>query len=673
MRHQKAKLKSSVAGDPEALKKASRLHREGLLDQARGYYQIVLARQPSEGEALNGLCHIELQAGRAVQALRLISRAIKAYPRNHRFQLSAGAVRHRLGHFAEALDAYSEAIALNPDFAHAYLQRGNLLRDLQRPGEAILDYDRAIALKPDFAEAYNNKSVTLRGLKRYNEALASITTSIEYNPGSAGAHNNHGAVLTDLNRLTEALQCFDRALACDPGFAGALNNRGITLRSLKRFAEALDCFDIAIALDPNQASSHSNRGNILADLGRPAEALESYARASALEPHHAESHNNRGLVLAELGDLASSRKAIEHAIRLLPGRARFYFNLTEVASLAAADPHIQTMERMITEGGTLPASDRIDLHFALGKAYADQNREAESFAHILAGNALKRRQTPYDETATLKVLDRVREAFTRERLSVWPGAGDPDSVPIFIIGMPRSGSTLAEQILAAHGHVHAAGEIDDFERSIQSAGGTGAEMTPETLAALPPLALRQAGAGYVRRLRRTAPDALRITNKKLSNFRIAGLIHMALPNAKIIHTRRNPIDTCVSCFSKQFADDLPYTYGLAEMGRYYRAYEGLMAHWREVLPPGVMLELHYEEVVADFEGQARRLLAHCGLGWDPRCLDFHEAKRPVRTASRTQVRQPLYGTSVGRWRPHAAALGPLFEALGINAHDAMRV
>jgi hypothetical protein len=271
----------------------------------------------------------------------------------------------------------------------------------------------------------------------------------------------------------------------------------------------------------------------------------------------------------------------------------------------------------------------------------------------------------YDEAAILGVLERTRSAFAGEMMRSHSGQGDPSDVPVFILGMPRSGTTLVEQILASHPKVFGAGEIPDFHHAVAGFGGavTEALHSPEAAARISREQWRELGASYVGRIKAMAPAAERITNKVPENFRFVGLIHLALPKARIIHTRRDPVDTCLSCFSTLFAEDLPYTYDLAELGRYYRAYEALMAHWRSLSPPEVMLEVRYEEIVADLEGQARRILDHCGLEWDARCLAFHETVRPVHTASVTQVRQPIYKNAVQRWRRYERFLGPLLAEL----------
>jgi sulfotransferase family protein len=248
------------------------------------------------------------------------------------------------------------------------------------------------------------------------------------------------------------------------------------------------------------------------------------------------------------------------------------------------------------------------------------------------------------------------------------GLGDPTDVPIFILGMPRSGSTLVEQVLASHPKVFGAGELKDFDQVVKTVfGPDGAVVAyPEFLPSFGAEHLRRMGAQYLRRLRQHSADAPRITNKMPSSFFYTGLIHLALPNARIIHTMRNPVDTCLSCFSKLFSGEQNFSYDLGELGRYYRKYTELMEHWRHALPPGVMLDVQYEEVVEDFETQARRIVAHCGLEWDEACLAFHKNKRPVKTASALQVRRPIYQSSVGRWLPYKDQLEPLLRELPIE-------
>jgi hypothetical protein len=321
---------------------------------------------------------------------------------------------------------------------------------------------------------------------------------------------------------------------------------------------------------------------------------------------------------------------------------------------------------MAQGSASLAEEDQISLHFTLGKAYADIEDNERSFHHLRAGNALRRSQLAYNETGTLNYLEYCRKVYDRALLSGKRPCGDESQLPVFVIGMPRSGSTLVEQILSSHPKVFGAGEIEDFRNlAIERAAfrQPGSRFL-ELIAAMPGAELTRLGKDYLARVRPLAPNAARIVDKMLGNFQFIALIHLALPNARIIHTRRDPIDTCLSCFSKHFSFGHAFTCDLGELGRYYAAYRRLMEHWRDVLPEGIMLEVQYEDVVADLEGQARRLIAYCGLEWDGACLAFHKTERPVRTASAAQVRQPIYGTSIARWRPDPATLAPLLAGIG---------
>jgi tetratricopeptide (TPR) repeat protein len=305
--------------------------------------------------------------------------------------------------------------------------------------------------------------------------------------------------------------------------------------------------------------------------------------------------------------------------------------------------------------------DQLHLRFALAKAYEDAGDQEAAFAQLLEANRLKRGLMDYDERAMEDLFARIKATFTEERMNSRGARIAPAEGPIFIVGMMRSGSTLVEQILASHPQVFGAGELTLFKQAMSAV--IGRDAYPTKAADLSTEALRQLGLVYRESLQKEAPAVRRITDKFLHNFLYCGLIALALPDARILHTRRDPVDTCLSCFSKLFVGEHPYSYDLAELGRYYRAYDGLMAHWRQVLPAGMMLEVDYERVVDDLEGQARLILDFCGLPWDDAVLSFHQTARPVRTASALQVRQPIYKSAVGRWRPEEALLKPLLDAL----------
>jgi tetratricopeptide (TPR) repeat protein len=637
----------------------------GRYQEALAHYEKALGLAPYFVDALSNRGNTLRELGRPEEALASFDKAIALSPDYVEVLTNRGHALADLKRLAEALQSYDKALAMRPDFVDALCNRGKVLKELKRPDDALANYDRALALNPSLAETHINRGDVLVDLKRFEEGLASYDRALALKPDYADAFSNRGNALRELGRPEEALMSFDRALALNPRIPEALSNRGAVLTDLKRPLEALVSIDKALALNPRLAEAHSNRGTVLADLQRPEEALESYDKALGLKPDYAEVYDNKGLILTELGRLNEASRAIDTAIKLAPRRVRSYYNLAVCKRLSPGHSYVRAMEELARDLPLLTTDEQIDLHFALGKVYADIEDHERSFWHLLDGNALKRKQTDYDEAVTLREFDRTQAVFTGELMRGNEGVGEQSSVPVFILGMPRSGSTLVEQILASHPKVFGAGEITEFGKAISELGGDvfGTLRFPESVSLMSDEQLRQLGASYISRIRAAAPTSERITDKRLENFRSIGLIHLALPNARIIHTRRDPVDTCLSCFSKRFVRNLPYSYDLGELGRYYRAYEALMAHWHRVLPPQVMLDVQYEEVVADLEGQARRIVAHCGVEWDARCLDFHKTERPVRTASAAQVRQPIYKSSVGRWRAYEPFLGPLLTEL----------
>jgi hypothetical protein len=288
---------------------------------------------------------------------------------------------------------------------------------------------------------------------------------------------------------------------------------------------------------------------------------------------------------------------------------------------------------------------------------------SRSFQHLLKGNTAKRSLIAYDEKAAMAFFDRIETVFSREMISAKSGGGDLSPRSIFVLGMPRSGTTLIEQIIASHPMAHGAGELMALNDVVIEAEAGGLAF-PEFMSSAEPSAVRRLGASYLEKLGKAAPEGARVTDKMPSNYYYLGLIHLALPNARIIHVARDPVDTCLSCFSKLFSAEQNHTYDLGELGRYYRRYEQLTAHWRRALPPGAFIDVRYEDVVNDIERAARRILSYCDLPWDDRCLAFHQTDRPVRTASATQVRQSIYHSAIGRWRVYEPFLAPFLNALG---------
>jgi tetratricopeptide (TPR) repeat protein len=549
------------------------------------------------------------------------------------------------------------------------LQTFQVAFDFHRQGlnlEAERLYRRVLRRDRNHFDALHNLGLILLHRGDVDAAVGLLRKACYQKPNNPDAQNSLGTALQALKRPERAIEHHRKALAIKPQFPEALLSLGFALQTLNRPDEAISHYRQALALRPDYAEAHHNLGTALQTRNLPAEAIPHYQKALAIKPDLAEAYHDLGIALQVVGRIEEASNAFERAIERAPGNARFYRSLTGCKRIAAGDPCLAGMQALADEMASLSEEERIDLHFALGTAFAELGLAERSFPHLLKGNALKRRQIVHDEPAVLRSFERIRAAYTERVMRDKEGLGDPATVPVFVLGMPRSGSTLVEQILASHPKIFGAGELSEFEDASAGLGGAnGAPISSlEEISSLTGDQLRRLGASYVESVRALAPAAERIVDKMPGNFRLAGLIHLALPNARIIHTMRDPIDTCLSCFSKLFAGDQPYCYDLGELGRYYRAYEALMQHWREVLPEGVMLDVQYEAVVADIEREARRIIAHCGLEWDGACLSFYKTRRIIRTASAAQARRPIYNSSVGRWRPYSGMIGPLFEALG---------
>jgi tetratricopeptide (TPR) repeat protein len=684
----------------QALMLAEQKRRQGFLADAEDLSRQAAAAEPDNAEAAHMRGLIAHQSGKPFEAIEHLHRAIAINPGIAVYHANIGEM-YRLagkideaiaagrraialdadyaeahsnvgvalfeqGKFEEALAHYDRAIAAQGNFVQAHSNRGNALQRLKRFAEAELAYRRAIELQPAFADAWNNFGTCLRELKRPDEAEAAYRKALELNPNNPDTLDNLALAVKDLDRLDEAADLMRRALAVEQRSDKLYAHYGLILLDQSKHEDAATATERALALNPDNHDAVNQMGRIAFERGDPDAALGYYRRALALKPDMADAFNNIGNALKELGRLDEAQQAYLESIRLDPTVTAAYVNFADAMTFTPGNAHLATMAALAAQPHEMSKRDRMQLDFALGKAYADLKDFSRSFRHLLAGNAAKRAAIAYDENATLDLFDRIENTFTRELIEKKSGGGDPSPLPIFVLGMPRSGTTLIEQIIASHPAVHGAGELQTLnEVALSIHGPDGATLPyPEFARLADAAAFRQIGARYVSLLRQLAPGGERITDKMPSNYYFAGLIHLALPNARIIHSMRDPIDTCISCFSKLFSAEQNHTYDLGEIGRYYRRYQRLMSHWRNVLPADRILDVRYEDVVADLESQARRIIAHCGLPWDDRCLAFHKTERPIRTASATQVRRPIYKSAVGRWRVYEDHLGPLLAALG---------
>ena len=484
------------------------------------------------------------------------------------------------------------------------------------------------------------------------------------NPDHAEANHSLGVIAYMVNRFKEAVHLIQKSIRINPHSVDACNNLGNAYKALGAFDEAIASYEKALALNADYAVAHNNLGNTLKAAGRIHEAIDSYKRALAIKPDYAKAHNNLGLSYKDLGQMDEAVSCYRKALALDPHYGVAWRNLAKVVKFKEYDEDVRAMEELQAKD-SLASEQRIAVNFALAKAFEDIGQFAQSFSCIAAGNRLKRASLHYTIESEKALFKRLKRGFSPDFFSCHQQAGCRDKTPFFIVGMPRSGTTLVEQILASHPQVFGAGELWDLSRICQSA--LWAEMTEQEfdsyIAGLTANRLNDLGLEYIRCLRENSADAQFITDKMPHNFLLVGLIKTMLPNARVIHCKREPMDNCYSIFKHFFSQGTHnYSYDLEELGRYYTLYSDLMEHWQHVLP-GFIYTVNYEELVADQQQQTRKLLEYCHLPWDESCLSFHKTERTVATMSGTQVRKPLYTDSVQLWKRYEMQLEPLRQAI----------
>jgi tetratricopeptide (TPR) repeat protein len=606
------------------------------------------------------------QAGRFAQAEARYREVLAMDPRHADSLNQLGVVHHAQGRHDAAVGAIGKAIGIEATVASYHSNLGVALYAMGSLAEAIASFRRAVNLAPDYVKAHFNLGVALHEHREFEAAVSHYQRALTLNPEDAHIHNNLGNSFQSQGNLVAAERAYRAAAALRPDYAEAYNNLGVALAAQDKLEEAAAQYERAISLRPDLAEAHYNLGQVRQNQLRFEEAAACYEKAVTLNPGYAEAHSNLGNVRKWQGRFDEASAQYKRALTIRPDDAETLFNRVESKRMRAGDPDLKTLERLVAEGDRQSPGILAFLQFALAKALDDTGDHASAFESLVKANALRRSHVYYDETFARGLLRRTAEIFDAPLLARLEGQGNESTAPIFVIGMPRSGSTLIEQILGSHPHVHPGGELMVLNQILgSSAGADGAAVDyPDYGPALDGAAVRRFAEAYLARLPALSPGQTRVTDKFLHNFMYLGMIRLMFPKARIIHTLRDPADTCLSCFTKHFIDGLNFTYDLGELGRYYRYYAELMDHWRSVLPSGAMHEVAYEDVVDDLEGQARRLLDYCGLPWDERCLSFHETRRPVVTSSVYQVRRPLYRDSLHRWRRYEAYLGPLLDELG---------
>ena len=605
--------------------------------------------------------------GDAASALELLEPLARAHPAWVAPHYESGLALGRLGRLDDSVAAFRRATQLKPGMSDAWRALGDALTaigDTEGADGAYAQHIRAATRDPRLLEP---ATALVEGKVAVAERL--VREHLKRYPTDVVAIRMLAEVGARLGRYRDSETLLRRCLELAPGFGAARHNLALVLQRQDRFEEALQEVERLLEADPNDTGGHNLKAALLGRLGEVAQSAEIYRRVLDRYPTHAKVWHSYGHALRTTGQQSAAIAAYRRTVELLPNYGEAWWSLANLKTFEFAPADIATMRQQLTRED-LSAEDRFHFHFALGKALEDASDHAASFEHYSEGNRIRRSLIAYDPEAVHDRVDRAKALFTPAFLGARTGLGCTAPDPIFIVGMPRAGSTLLEQILSSHSAVEGTMELPDIGAIARDLGGPrdGDERSayPEILAGMDGDALRALGERYLASTRvQRKTSAPYFIDKNPNNWMHVGLIHLILPNAKIIDARRHPMSCCFSVFKQHFARGNRYSYDLRELGRYYRDYVDLMA-WFDKAMPGRIHRATYEQVVDDLETEVRRLLEYCGLEFEPACLRYFENDRAVRTASSEQVRRPIYRDSLEQWTHYDPWLGPLREALG---HD----
>jgi tetratricopeptide (TPR) repeat protein len=640
----------------------------GLLDRAAAACRTALSLQPEYPEAANNLGLILLAQGQTDDAAAQFGLALGLRPDYALAWNNLGSALRSKGQKEHACYHFRRALALDPMLAEAHSNLGQLSLELKALDESLAHCREAVRLRPDFAEAQSNLGNVLRELGRLDEAKAAYAEALRLNPGLAMVRNNIGQALQEEGRLDEAIAWYQQALQTEPHTARFHANLASALEEQDKHLEAIARYQEALRLDPNHAESHNGLGWVRHEQGHYDEARAHYREALRLDPSLAAAHGNLGTLLEELSDFGEAERCFREALRQDTRQAGARGRLATLLRGKLPEDDLAAMRRLLADP-YLSGGKRSALHFGLAQVLDARQSYAEAAEHLSRANALaltewQKRGQGYDPAAHARFVSGLIAAFTPEFFALTRGWGLDAERPIFIVGLPRSGTTLTEQILGGHSQVCAAGELPLGPEDFEVLPGGSAATPPERLARLDAETTRRIAQRHLDRLTELNGSALRVADKLPDNCLYLGLLATLFPRARFIHCRRDLRDVAVSCWMTHFRQ-IRWASSPEHIAARFQEYERLMAHWRQVLPVP-LLEVAYEETVADLESVARRLVAWCNLDWEPACLNFHEGRTPVRTASVSQVRQPLYTRSVGRWKHYEPFLAPLFARLTVE-------
>ncbi|MDC3360789.1 tetratricopeptide repeat protein [Candidatus Thioglobus sp.] len=632
----------------------------GQLDVAITNYKEAITIKPDYAKAhfnLAGSLHDLGQLETAVQSYQKALEIDASYTEAYN---NLGNVYQELKQFDSAVQSYQKALEIKPDYVAAQYSLGNTFMELGQLEEAVKSYKAALKLKPDFVEAINNLGITFFKLHQLDDAIRSYEKAIALDPDFADAHNNIGIVFSELGQLDAAIMSYKAAITLQFDYAEAHYNLGLIFHDLKRLDEATQSYKTAIAFQSDYADAHYNLGILYHDVGQLKMAIDSIKMAIKINPENADTHKYLGNTFQSNGQIDEAIKCYEKALSINPFHADAHRNLSTIKNYIHDDDQINLMQDLLLNGN-LSQSDLVHINFALAKANEDLGKKDDLFKSLNEGNRLRKEELNYslnkdlDEHSNLKRLININLSNSKESVKF----KSSKIRPIFIVGMPRSGTSLVEQILSSHQKIHGAGELSTLNNLIVpiiSDYILKDKKVPEDSY----LSVRNDYLSYISRL--NVSETI-ITDKMPTNFRYIGFILKAFPEAKIIHLNRDSRAICWSIYKSYFpGEGLGWAFNMKDLAGYYNSYIDLMTFWHQLFPRKIY-DICYEDLTTNQEEETRKLLKYCELEWDDNCLNFHNNKRAVKTTSSLQVRKKMYQGSSEVWKKYESYLQPLIKVL----------
>ena len=603
-----------------------------------------------------------IQNHRLEDADKYFRKILKKYPKQPDALHLLGVVCAQLGKKSKAVKLITKAIKFNPTAGIYHRNLGLILSETGNKNKAIFCLKKAILLDDKDAQSHNDLGVLYSSSGRVDDAIKEFQHSVDKDPRNFLAYTNLGDHLLLIGDVKLSVDSFKSAIQLNPRFADAYNGLGNAYRLLGKWDEAAALYRQAIEIDPQHKDAYNGLGNALRETGEIKKAVSMYMRAIEIDPNNDVAYNNLGNSLSDQGDINGAIAAYYKSIEINPEYAEAYRHLANVKKYAEDDPDIRLIESLYMKNG-VSDEQRMHLCFALGKIYEDIGEYYRSMDFIQNGNQLKRSLIDYSKSEEQFLFDEIIETFSKRLFSHYDDSGCLNDTPIFILGMPRSGTSLVEQIIASHPLVYGGGELNNLPKLEKNICSDLADSSyPRCVESLDMSVIYNIGEEYIDSIRKNTMIERFVTDKMPLNFLRIGLIKLILPNAKIIHCMRDPMDNCLSIYKNYFPRSYKWSYDMSELGGYYKSYLKIMEHWRDVLPE-CFYDVSYERLVSDQYEETKKMLDYCDLQWSDSCLSFHKTKRVVGTASNAQVRNPIYNDSVNLWRKYEKELEPLRAAI----------